>query len=160
MVILRENSMKNPEKDDSYFEEVGKIFDDFFTLGSITNATFDLIKTRNGDCYCRNCATKVKHSRNCPHCNVNIDWNKKCIGMEDFVVVLLKNGKSDIVLEPIKVFADRMKSLPDNELIGLREGLFDNPKKVDAELIQASNWEVTRSGVNPIKLERIRPLIL
>jgi len=129
--------MINPEK--GYFEEAAQTFARFFT---IPYKDYDAIKTSNGNYFCRNCATKVKRSQNCPNCKRLIDWSNSVIGVRLFLFILLKDDQSDTDPRPTKEFNDKVKSLPDNELISLTEGLFDNPKKSDLELIKASTWEV------------------
>lgn len=134
--------MENPDIDKYFFEEVSKTFDDFFSWGIITDDSYDLIKTRSGIYFCRNCTTEVKPSLQCPNCNYNIDWDKRCIGVEDFVIVLLKNDKSDINIRPTQEFTNRVKRLSDDELMRFSEELFDSPKQTDAELIKAVNYEI------------------
>ena len=134
--------MENSEFYNVYMEEVRRIKGDFFTFGIITDDSYDLIKTRSGIYFCRNCATEVQPSLQCPNCNYNIDWEKGCISIEDFVIVLLKNDKSDTNLKPTEEFANRVKKLSDDELTKLSEELFDDIKQTDVELIKAVNYEI------------------
>ena len=136
--MSRESRIENQEID--YIEEAAKAFYNFFV---IRDTDYDLFRTPDGNYFCRDCATKVKRSHNCPNCNKNIDWSKMRVSVEN----LLKGDKSDTDPRPIGEFRDKVINLPDNQLTSLHEELFDNPKKQNIELIKATTWEVFRRYV-------------
>lgn len=127
-----------------YIEEAAKASYDFFV---IRDTDYDLFRTSDGKYFCRDCAIIVKRSHNCPNCNKNIDWSKRCVSVEDFVIILLKGDKSDTDPRPIGEFRDKVINLPDNKLTSLHEKLFDNPKKQNIEQIKATTWEVFQRHV-------------
>jgi len=94
---------------------------------------------------CPKCNSRIPRFQNCPSCNKNIDWRKRIIGIEWLILELVKGDKSAIANSKVnKEFYDRVKNMPDHELMSFHEGLYNNLEKQDVELIKASNNEVRR----------------
>lgn len=94
---------------------------------------------------CPKCTSRIPRFQNCSNCKKNIDWRKRIIGIEWLVLELVKGDKSAIASYRVnEEFHNRVKNMPDHELMSLYEGLYDNLDKQEVELLKAFNFEVYR----------------
>ena len=142
------------DKQKSLPETVAEAFDEM-VKENISKRGYDLYKTHDGEYHCRKCTFSIPYHENCPHCKTIIDWTKIILPIDGHIIELLKDDDSVIIYYQIKKeFYDKVKSMPDSELMNFHEQLYDNLEEQEVELIKASNQEVRRRALEADKLLR------